>query len=100
MDEEDSAGAPDEGRFIETTATSSESLEGHSVQQQSMQQPPLGDKSDVTASSAAGESTSARNTSVWQRLRGIGKQDKKVGEAHTLSTAPHNLCASPPLSEC
>ena len=71
-DEGDITSAADEGRFIETSATSAEGSED-SAEQQS----PLGEDGGLKSSSAEGE-PSQEGKSVWQRLKGIGRQQKHV----------------------
>ena len=70
-----------EGRFIETTATNMDSPEEasegvHSVPQQ--------DREVDAASSSAGSQSDAEKQSVWQRLKEIGSQNRKVSPSHPL----------------
>ena len=80
-DEGDGGNEASKGRFIETTATPMDSPEEasedvHSVLQQ--------DKEADVASSSAGSQLDAEQESVWQRLKGIGSQNRKVSASHPL----------------
>ena len=80
-DEGDGGNKASEGRFIETTATPMASLEEasedvHSVPQQ--------DRATDVASSSAGSQSDAEKQSVWQQLKEIGSQNRKVSASHPL----------------
>ena len=80
-DEGDGGDEASKGRFIEATATPMDSPEEasgdvHSVLQQD-------EEADVASSSAASQ-LDAEKQSVWQRLEGIGSQNRKVSASHPL----------------
>ena len=81
VDEGDGGNEAREGRFIETTATNMDSPEEASEGVHSV---PQHDKEADVASSSAGSQSDAEKQSVWQRLKEIGGQNKRVSAPHPL----------------
>ena len=84
VDEEDVSHTGEEGRFIETTAALPDASSGSTAEEQSTLQKDHEEGSDTAASSSGAESGSG-SKSMWQRLRGIGRKQRKV--CHLL-----NIC--------
>ncbi len=76
-DEEDTSNTGDEARYIEATAISMETPEESAVEELSTMQQTPEESSDVAASPSETQ-PAKESTSMWQRLRGIGRQQKKV----------------------
>lgn len=76
-DEEDLSNTGDEGRFIEATAVSMESQGESAVEEPSTMHPTPAESSNE-APGPSGTQSANESKSMWQRLRGIGRQQNKV----------------------
>lgn len=81
VDEEDVSYTGEDCRFIETTTSASDDLPDDTPEQQSAVQQSHEEGCDVPPSSAGAQSASL-SKSMWQRLKGIGRQQRKVGFQH------------------
>ena len=77
VDEEDANLTGEEGRFIETTASMPDATPGSTAEEHSTLQQSLEEDTDAAASEAETQ-TAEESKSMWQRLKGIGKQKRKV----------------------